>query len=325
MSLRIAIDTGGTFTDIVAIDDKTGEQYVLKTPSTPSDPSVGFLNGVDKVLELAGSDGSDVQQLLHGSTTATNAVLEHKFEGLGLIVTKGFRHLIEIARQSVPDGYGNSLFWVKPPRLVPLHLVREAPGRLDHTGKELKELDEAATMESVDALVEQGVKCIGVCLLHSYASNAHEERVGKLIEEKYPDVFVSLSSRVLPEYREYERAMTTLIDVMVKPYCRTYLNRAGESVRKRAGDIPFLIMQSNGGVVKHETAGEKPVTMLLSGPAGGVLGATHLARLAGYKNILTLDVGGTSTDMSLVTDLRPATTANRRSKITRSKRRCWIS
>ena len=309
MSLRIAIDTGGTFTDIVAIDDKTGEQYVLKTPSTPSDPSVGFLNGVDKVLELAGSDGSDVQQLLHGSTTATNAVLEHKFEGLGLIVTKGFRHLIEIARQSVPDGYGNSLFWVKPPRLVPLHLVREAPGRLDHTGKELKELDEAATMESVDALVEQGVKCIGVCLLHSYASNAHEERVGKLIEEKYPDVFVSLSSRVLPEYREYERAMTTLIDVMVKPYCRTYLNRAGESVRKRAGDIPFLIMQSNGGVVKHETAGEKPVTMLLSGPAGGVLGATHLARLAGYKNILTLDVGGTSTDMSLVTDLRPATTS----------------
>jgi N-methylhydantoinase A len=196
---------------------------------------------------------------------------------LGLIVTKGFRHLIEIARQSVPDGYGNSLFWVKPPRLVPLHLVREAPGRLDHTGAELEGLDESATLEAVTALVEQGVKCIGICLLHSYASNLHEERVGALIANHFPDVFVSISSRVLPEYREYERAMTTLIDVMVKPYSKTYLTRAGNAVREKAGDIPFLIMQSNGGVVRHETAGEKPVTMLLSGPAGGVLGAVHLA------------------------------------------------
>lgn len=310
MSLRIAIDTGGTFTDIVAINEKTGEQHVVKTPSTPQDPSVGLLNGVDKVLELAGMQGADVTLLLHGSTTATNAVLEHKFEGLGLIVTKGFRHLIEIARQSVPDGYGNSLFWVKPPRLVPLHLVREAPERLDHTGALLEALDEAATMEAVDALVEQGVKCIAVCLLHSYANGAHEERIGELIAERYPDLFVSLSSRVLPEYREYERAMTTLIDVMVKPYCKTYLQRAGEAVRAKAGNIPFLIMQSNGGVVSHETAGEKPVTMLLSGPAGGVLGAVHLSRLAGYTNILTLDVGGTSTDMSLVTDLVPAMTSN---------------
>lgn len=309
MSLRIAIDTGGTFTDIVAIDENTGEQYVVKTPSTSSDPSIGLLNGVDKVLELAGMKGQDVALLLHGTTTATNAVLEHKFEGLGLIVTKGFRHLIEIARQSVPDGYGNSLFWVKPPRLVPLHLVREAPGRLDHSGAELEELDEAATMEAVDALVEQGVKCIGVCLLHSYTSGIHEERIGELISERYPDLFVSLSSRVLPEYREYERAMTTLIDVMVKPYCKTYLQRAGDAVRERAGDIPFLIMQSNGGVVKHETAGEKPVTMLLSGPAGGVLGAIHMSRLAGYKDILTLDVGGTSTDMSLVSNLTPAMTS----------------
>ena len=177
MGLRIAIDTGGTFTDVVAINEDTGKQYVIKTPSTPSDPSVGLLDGVDKAIEAAGMAGEDVSLLLHGSTTATNAVLEHKFEGLGLIVTKGFRHLIEIARQSVPDGYGNSLFWVKPPRLVPLHLVREAPGRLEHNGKELEELDEAETLRSVKALVEQGVKCIGICLLHSYANNAHEERV----------------------------------------------------------------------------------------------------------------------------------------------------
>ena len=309
MSLRIAIDTGGTFTDVVAIDEDTGKQFVIKTPSTPSDPSIGLLDGVDKAVKAAGVSGADISVLLHGSTTATNAVLEHKFEGLGLIVTKGFRHLIEIARQSVPDGYGNSLFWVKPPRLVPLHLVREAPGRLDYTGAELEDLDETATLEAVTALVEQGVKCIGICLLHSYASNLHEERVGALIAVHFPDVYVSISSRVLPEYREYERAMTTLIDVMVKPYSKTYLTRAGNAVREKAGDIPFLIMQSNGGVVKHETAAEKPVTMLLSGPAGGVLGAVHLAGLAGYKNILTLDVGGTSTDMSLVSDLKPQMTS----------------
>ena len=160
MSLRIAIDTGGTFTDVVAIDEDTGKQFVIKTPSTPSDPSIGLLDGVDKAIKAAGVSGADISVLLHGSTTATNAVLEHKFEGLGLIVTKGFRHLIEIVRQSVPDGYGNSLFWVKPPRLVPLHLVREAPGRLDHTGAELEGLDESATLEAVTALVEQGVKCI---------------------------------------------------------------------------------------------------------------------------------------------------------------------
>ena len=309
MSLRIAIDTGGTFTDVVAIDEADGRQFVVKTPSTPHDPSVGLLDGVTKVLDIADRPASDVNMLLHGSTTATNAVLEHKFEGLGLIVTKGFRHLIEIARQSVPDGYGNSLFWVKPPRLVPLHLVREAPGRIEFTGTELEELDEAAVLEAVSELVDQGVQCIGVCLLHAYANDAHERRIGELIKHHHPDVFFSLSSVVLPEYREYERAMTTLIDVLVKPYCKTYLQRAGDKVREQAGAIPFLIMQSNGGVVTHESAGNKPVTMLLSGPAGGVLGAVHLSRLAGFDNILTIDVGGTSTDVSLVTDLKPQMTS----------------
>ncbi len=310
MGLRIAIDTGGTFTDVVAIDDRDGRQYIVKTPSTPSDPSVGLLNGVSNVLDIAEQNFSQVSQLLHGSTTATNAVLEHKFEGLGLIVTAGFRHLIEIARQSVPDGYGNSLFWVKPPRLVPLHLVREAPGRMDYRGNELESLDESKVMHGVDELVEQGVSCIAVCLLHSYANNAHEERIGKLIARKHPNVFVSLSSTVLPEYREYERAMTTLIDVLVKPYCKSYLQKAADKIRRQAGNIPFLIMQSNGGVVKHETAVHKPVTMLMSGPAGGVLGAVHMSKLARFKDILTIDVGGTSTDVALVSDLKPQMTSH---------------
>ncbi len=305
MSLRIAIDTGGTFTDVIAIDETTGDQFAIKTPSTPDDPSRGLLNGIAEVTEIAGGDAGALSQVLHGTTTATNAVLEHHFEGLGLLVTKGFRHLIEIARQSVPDGYGNSFFWVKPPRLVPLHLVREVDERLKFDGDVLTPLDDQSVIDAVEDLIDFGVTRIAVCLLHSYANPAHEQRVGEIVAERFPDTFVSLSSVVLPEYREYERAMTTLIDVMVKPYCKTYLNRARDQIRARTGEKPFLIMQSNGGIVSSDAAGEKPVTMLLSGPAGGVLGATHMARLAGYNDILTLDVGGTSTDVSLVRELTP--------------------
>ena len=218
MTVRVAIDTGGTFTDVVAIDQRTGSITAIKTPSTPSDPSVGLLDGVRKVLEKVGAEPKELGMLLHGSTVATNAVLEHKFAGLGLLVTRGFRHMIEIARQSVPDGYGNSFFWVKPPRLVPLHLVREVPGRLKFDGSELEPIDEEATLQAVRELVEDGVKCIGVCLLHSYANGEHERRIGALIEEHFPGIFVSLSSIVLPEYREYERAMTTLVDVLAQTH-----------------------------------------------------------------------------------------------------------
>ena len=302
MSLRIAIDTGGTFTDVIAIDETTGEQIAIKTPSTPDDPSRGLINGI---REVTGEDDTQLDQVLHGTTTATNAVLEHRFEGLGLLVTAGFRHIIEIARQSVPDGYGNSFFWVKPPRLVPLHLVCEVTERVRYDGSVMTPLDEKSVIEAVDHLVDFGVTRIAVCLLHSYANPAHEQRVGATIAENFPDTYVSLSSVVLPEYREYERAMTTLIDVMVKPYCQTYLVRARARIAEVSGDKPFLIMQSNGGIVSSEAAGEKPVTMLLSGPAGGVLGATHMASLAGYRDILTLDVGGTSTDVSLVRGLTP--------------------
>ena len=221
MGLRIAIDTGGTFTDVVAIDEADGRRFALKTPSTPADPSIGLLDGVRKAAEAASQEEGAIARLLHGSTTATNAVLQHQFDGLGLIVTEGFRHVIEIARQSVPDGYGNSFFWVKPPRLVPLHLVREVKGRMTHGGQELEALDEEGLLEAAGDLAARGVTCIAVCFLHAYANDVHERRAGELIALHHPDLFVSLSSVMLPEYREYERAMTTLIDVLVKPYCQT--------------------------------------------------------------------------------------------------------
>ena len=310
MGIRLAIDTGGTFTDIIAIDDTVGSMTALKTPSTPKDPSIGLLNSVAKAIAAREMDASDLDMVLHGSTVATNAVLEHKFDGLGLLVTNGFRHMIEIARQSVPDGYGNSFFWVKPPRLVPLHMVREVPGRLLFDGSEVEAVDMAATVEAVRELVEDGAKCIAVCLLHAYANPVHEKQIGAVIKEHFPDVFVSLSSEVLPEYREYERAMTTLVDVLVKPYCQTYLQHAAEKIASQSKDAPFLIMQSSGGVVKHSTAAQKPVTMLLSGPAAGILGAIHMAKLAGFDNILTSDVGGTSTDVSLIENQTPMYTSS---------------
>lgn len=308
MSYRIAIDTGGTFTDVVAIHESSGELFAIKTPSTPDDPSRGLLAGIDEVIQAVGADPAHVSQVLHGTTTATNAVLEHKFEGLGLIVTEGFRHIIEIARQSVPDGYGNSFFWVKPRRLVPLHLVREVRERMLHNGEVMTPLDEESVVAAARELMDQGVTRVAVCLLHSYANPGHEMQVGAILKRRFPALFVSLSCVVLPEYREYERAMTTLIDVMVKPYCETYLSHAQAQIEKRSGATPFLIMQSNGGIVTSEGASHKPVTMLVSGPAGGVLGAMHMARLAGRRNILTYDVGGTSTDVSLVHDLKPELT-----------------
>lgn len=300
MALRVSVDTGGTFTDVIAIDEAGGRTYATKTPSTPQDPSVALQAGIAKILRNAGRSSNEVKMVVHGTTTATNAVVEHEFEGIGLLVTRGFRHIIEIARQSVPDGYGNSFFWVKPPRLVPLHLVEEVGGRLDFIGSELEALDERSVHDALARLQARGVDRVGVCLLHSYASNGHERRVAEIASEHFPDLTVSLSSTVLPEYREYERAMTTLLDVMVKPYCARYLREAERRIHEDQSDCAFLIMQSNGGVVTARRAAERPVTMLFSGPAAGVLGAIHMAGLSGIFDILTFDVGGTSTDVCVV-------------------------
>jgi N-methylhydantoinase A len=307
-TVRVSIDTGGTFTDIVAIDDRTGQVFTTKTPSTPGDPSAALLQGITKVAGDGGFDLRGISTVVHGTTTATNAVLQRDFDRLGLIVTRGFRHVLEIARQSVPDGYGNSYFWVKPPRPVTLERVAEVDGRMAHDGEELTPLDEADVIAAVEAFRRRGVDCVAVCLLHSYANDAHERRIGDLLAEHMPEAFVSLSSVVLPEYREYERAMTTILDVMVKPFTRDYLARAEQRLHENVGEVPFLIMQSNGGVVSAGEVGAKPITTLVSGPAAGVLAAAFIGELAGYRDLLTLDAGGTSTDVCLIEDLTPLLT-----------------
>lgn len=299
-SFRVSVDTGGTFTDVIGVDGDNGDLFAVKTPSNRDDPSQALITGIDKMLSVSGKPNNQLEFVIHGTTTATNAVLEHDFDGIGLLVTSGFRHLIEIARQSVPDGYGNSYFWVKPPRIVPLHLVREVDERLRADGSVLTPLDLESARAAAAELVEAGVNRLGVCLLHAYSNGEHERQIGEMLAREFPDVSASLSAFVLPEYREYERAMTTLIDVMVKPYCKNYLTRAQDELTDTTGGRPFLIMQSNGGVVSAQTAANKPVTMLLSGPAGGVLGAIEAAKAAGVTDLITLDVGGTSTDVALI-------------------------
>ena len=306
MPHRVAIDTGGTFTDIVAIDEETGALSVTKTPSTPADPSLALVEGVRKVASTGGFPVEDVTVVAHGTTTATNAVLQKQFHRLGLIVTEGFRHILEIARQSVPDGYGNSYFWVKPDRIVPPERVREVGGRFNFQGEELAPIAEADVAAAVEGFRRHEVDCVAVCLMHSYANAAHEERVVELLAELMPEAFVSRSSEVLPEYREYERAMTTILDVFVKPYTRDYVLRAEEAVHatiKKAA--PFLIMQSNGGVISAAEVATKPITTILSGPAAGVLAAAFVGERAGHPDLLTLDAGGTSTDVCLIEQLEP--------------------
>ncbi|HKC44857.1 MAG TPA: hydantoinase/oxoprolinase family protein, partial [Burkholderiales bacterium] len=223
--LRIGIDTGGTFTDIVAVDGRTGRMLVTKVASTPANPAVGLASGVREILDHAGAASADVATLSHGTTVATNALLQGAIDSLGLIVTEGFRHILEIARQAVPDGYGNSYFWVKPERLVPLHLVREVGERLDYKGEILKPLDGESVRKAALFFKRAGVKALGVCLIHSYANPVHERRVREILREECPELVVSLSCEVLPEYREYERAVTTLVDAFVKPHMAVYLRR----------------------------------------------------------------------------------------------------
>ncbi|NDU73399.1 hydantoinase/oxoprolinase family protein [Actinomadura sp. DSM 109109] len=300
--LRIGIDTGGTFTDVVALDGD-GTLVTTKTPSTPADPAEGFADGVAKILRLTGAEPGDVAALSHGTTVATNRLLEDRIDDLGLVTTEGFEAILEIARQSVPDGYGNSYFWVKPPRIVPAHRVRAVGGRLDHTGAELHPFDEESAVAAARWFRDQGVLAIGVCFLHSYADPSHELAMRDVLAREHPDAVVSLSCEVLREYREYERSVTTLVDAAVKPAMNGYLARIAE----RAAARP-LVMKSNGGVLSAAEVARQPITTVLSGPAAGALGAAFVASRAGHGSVVTLDGGGTSTDVAVVLDGEPTLT-----------------
>ena len=314
--IRIGIDTGGTFTDVVAFDEDSGELVTTKTPSTPGNPADGFIAGIEKILGIVGAEGSDITAVSHGTTVATNKLLEGKVEALGFITTEGYEFMLEIARQSVPDGYGNSYFWVKPDRIVPADRVRTVGGRLDFTGAEIRPFDEDAAVAAARWFRDRGIATIGVCLMHAYANDDHELRMREILRREHPEAIVSISSEVLREYREYERAMTTLVDAAVKPNVSRYVSNIQARLTEYGGDtgggapreIPFYVMKSNGGVLSADEVVHQPITTVLSGPAAGALGAALIAKVAGFPKILTCDGGGTSTDVSVVLDGEPTLT-----------------
>ena len=322
--IRIGIDTGGTFTDVVALDEDSGELVTTKTPSTPSNPADGFLAGVRKVLDLMGATGDDISAVSHGTTVATNKLLEGKVEALGFITTEGYEFILEIARQAVPDGYGNSYFWVKPPRIVPADFVKTVGGRMDFEGNEIRPFDEDGAVAVARWFKDRGITTIGVCLLHSYADDSHELAMREVLRREHPEAIVSISSEVLREYREYERSMTTLVDAAVKPSVSRYVANIHQrldafvtepdrsSGRSMGGEapraLPFYIMKSNGGVLSADEVVHQPITTVLSGPAAGALGAGLIASRAGFDKVLTCDGGGTSTDVSVVLGGEPTLT-----------------
>ncbi len=310
--IRIGIDTGGTFTDVVAFDEDSGELVTTKTPSTPSNPADGFINGIEKVLGLMEASGDDITAVCHGTTVATNKLLEGKVEQLGFITTEGYEFMLEIARQAVPDGYGNSYFWVKPPRIVAADHVRTVGGRMDFEGNEIRPFDEESAVAAARWFKERGITTIGVCFLHSYAADGHELRMREILRAEHPEAIVSISSEVLREYREYERSMTTLVDAAVKPNVSRYVTNIHsrlEGFTSGSGrEIPFYIMKSNGGVLSADEVVHQPITTTMSGPAAGALGAALIAQKAGFDKILTCDGGGTSTDVSVVLDGEPTLT-----------------
>lgn len=316
--IRVGIDTGGTFTDVVAVDDESGAIVTTKTPSTPEDPAIGFLAGITKVLAQLDETGDAIGAVSHGTTVATNKLLEGKVGHLGFITTEGYEHVLEIARQSVPDGYGNSYFWVKPDRIVPAERVRTVRGRLNFEGKEIRPLDEGDVRATARFFRDRGIMTLGVCLMHAYANPVHEQRVRDILLEEHPEATVSISSEVLREYREYERSITTLVDAAVKPNIRNYVNNIANRLQEFSSaegeqrEIPFYVMKSNGGVLSAKEVVHQPITTVLSGPAAGALGAALIASTAGVDQILTCDGGGTSTDVTVVVGGDPALTTEGR-------------
>ena len=298
-SLSVAVDIGGTFTDVTVQDAVNGTAWRAKVPSTPHDPSVAFLAGVQAALALAGTDAGVVERVLHGTTVATNLVLEGKGARTALVTTRGFRHVLEIGRQDIPRR-ANLYAWVKPARPVPPARVLEVDERLDHDGVVLRPLDEASVAIAAATLRELDVGAVAVCLLHSYANPAHERRVADLLRDALPGIAVTASADVLPVVREYERSLAAVLNAAVMPAVSTYVERLEQRLRDAGMAAPLLLMQSNGGVAGTASIRRAPVTTLLSGPAAGVVGARHVAAEAGAQDIITVDIGGTSADICLI-------------------------
>ena len=305
MAYRLGVDVGGTFTDLLLFNEVTGAFWRHKTPSTPADSSVGILTGVDAICADAGVAPADIELFLHGTTVATNAVLQGKGARVGLITTQGYRHIMQIARSFVPGGLAGWIIWPKPQPLAALEDTIEVVGRMNAAGEEVRPIDEQEIGAALRHLKAQGVEAITVSLINAYTNGAHEKRIGELAREIMDDVPVSLSHQILPEMQEYERTLTTVANAAVRPVVGNYVRNLRDKLQVAGMKGKLSLLRSDGGLMSAEKAEEHPVNILMSGPAGGVTGALWVAKNAGYKNILTLDVGGTSTDVALIENLEP--------------------
>ena len=309
MSYKIGVDVGGTFTDVCLFNQDTREVSVYKLPSTPGDPSQAIRNGIKDILELNDVSPQAVSALVHGTTVATNATLERKGAKTAIITTKGFRDLIELARQTRASLYDTQV--EKPVPIVYRDMRREVTERIMADGSIFTPLDTEEVKQLVDELKQQNVESYAVCLLHSYINPVHEKMIKDVILERHPEAYVSISSEVLPEIREYERMTTTALNSYIGPKVGIYAKLFKERVKDMGMVLTPYINQSNGGLMSIETTFENPIRTALSGPAAGVSGANYVTKLAGVKNIITFDMGGTSTDVSLIENYSPRLTTSK--------------
>ena len=297
---RLGADVGGTFTDILLIEEASGRSFTAKVPSTPQDSSIGVLNGIERVCDQAGVSLADISHVMHGTTVATNTVLTASGARVGLVTTKGYKQVLQIARSYVPGGLGGWVIFNKSEPLAPLELTIEADERIGAKGEIVQPLDEEALKQSLTALAKQGIEALTVSLMNAYANGTHEERVRQIADSIFPGIPISISSEVVPEMYEYERTETTVVNSYIRPVVSTYIENLEAELNRRMSGMQLHILRSDGGLASAQAAKEAPVNLLMSGPAGGVSGAVWVARQAGYTDLLTFDMGGTSTDVALI-------------------------
>ena len=302
MTYRLGVDVGGTFTDFLLMNEESGETHTAKVPSTPEDSSIGVLNGVTRICDESGIDPSQIKLVMHGTTVATNAVLTGKGATVGLVTTRGYEDTLQVARSFCPGGLGGWVSYVKKPLLAPLELTIGARERMDADGGVVSELDEDQLKTDLQRLHARGeVEALTICFINAYMNSAHEERARDIAREIFSEIPISISSEVVPEMQEYERTETTVVNSYVKPEVARYVNNLKSALAERMGpDTQLSILRSDGGLASARASAESPVNLLMSGPAGGVSGAIYFCSRAGFDNILTFDMGGTSTDVALI-------------------------
>ena len=302
---RIGVDVGGTFTDLIYVDDEAGVIRVHKLPTTPDDPSQGTIQGLKELAAAAGAEPSSLDQVFHGTTIATNIVIEHTGARVGMLTTEGYRDILHIARHKKPLNFSN--YQDLPWQAYPVVRRRDrltVPERVTGDGAVLVPLDEERAREQVRALKEAGVEAVCVCFLFSFLNPDHERRVAEIVREEFPEAFLSVSSEVLPQYREYERFSTVGLNAYVGPKVASYVARLGEELEALGVRSGLHLMTSASGVATSEAAIRRPVNLLMSGPVAGVVGGIWAGKQAGYDNVITLDVGGTSADIGLAQEGR---------------------